>query len=111
MCIRDSFTRYSKSQKAHIIGTAVGNPIGFSGLALVGALVTSCSVVIFGEAIWDPIVLTSKINNPLFVVGTLLFLGAAEITTNTAANAFAPCMDISCLLYTSIDSDGEITRR
>ena len=73
------FTRYSKSQKAHIIGTAVGNPIGFSGLALVGALVTSCSVVIFGEAIWDPIVLTSKINNPLFVVGTLLFLGAAEI--------------------------------
>ena len=89
------FTRYSKSQKAHIIGTAVGNPIGFSGLALVGALVTSCSVVIFGEAIWDPIVLTSKINNPLFVVGTLLFLGAAEITTNTAANAFAPCMDIS----------------
>ena len=89
------FTRYSRSQKAHIVGTAVGNPLGFAGLALVGALVTSCSAVIFGEAIWDPIVMTSKIDNPLFVVGMLLFLAAAEITTNTAANAYAPCMDIS----------------
>ena len=89
------FTRYSKDQKSHIVGSAVGNPVGFCGLALVGALVTSCSAVIFGEAIWDPIVLTTKVNNPLFVVGMLIFLALAEISTNTAANAWAPCMDIS----------------
>lgn len=89
------FTRYAKDQKSHIIGSALGNPLGFCGLALVGALVTSCSAVIFGEAIWDPIVMTSKINSPIFVVGMLVFLACAEITTNTAANAFAPCMDVS----------------
>ncbi len=89
------FTRYSKDQKSHVIGSAIGNPVGFCGLALVGALVTSCSVVMFGEAIWDPVELTSRVDSALFVVGMLVFLGLAEISTNTAANAWAPCMDIS----------------
>lgn len=91
------FTRYSKDQKSHIIGSAIGNPLGFGGLALVGALVTSCTVVIFGAPVWDPMVLTSKIDSPIFVIGMLVFLGLAEITTNTAANAWAPCMDISTI--------------
>ena len=88
------FTRYSKSQKRISSAQRLKShwlfrlsPSGCAGDILLRGH--------FGEAIWDPIVLTSKINNPLFVVGTLLFLGAAEITTNTAANAFAPCMDIS----------------
>ncbi len=89
------FTRYAKNQKSHIVGSAIGNPVGFCGLALVGVLVTSCSVIIFGQAIWDPIELTSRIDSPIMIVGMLIFLGLAEITTNTAANAWAPCMDIS----------------
>jgi cytosine/uracil/thiamine/allantoin permease len=66
-------------------------------LALVGSLVTSATVVIFGEAIWDPVTLTAKVGNAWFVVGSMLFLIFATLTTNTAANALSPSMDLAYL--------------
>lgn len=88
-------TRFSKGQKSHIAGMMIGLPSGILMLATVGALVTSMTVIIFGEAIWDPVVLTGMVKSPLFVIGSMLFLMTATLTTNVAANAVTPANVIS----------------
>lgn len=85
-----NFTRYAKDQKSQMVGQFAGLPTGIVALALVGSLVTSATVVIFGEAIWDPVVLTGRVDNVWFVVGSMFFLMTATLTTNVAANAVAP---------------------
>lgn len=88
------FTKVSKDQRSHLIGQFLGIPTGIFGLALVGSLVTSCTVVMFGEAIWDPVVLTGMIQRPALVVGMMCFLIIATLTTNVAANAVTPAVAI-----------------
>lgn len=85
-----NFTRYAKDQKSQLVGQFIGLPTGIVALALVGSLVTSATVVIFGEAIWDPVTLTGMVDNVWFVVGSMFFLMTATLTTNVAANAVAP---------------------
>jgi len=51
------FTRYAKSQKAQVVGQALGLPIAMTLYSFIGVAVTSASVVLFGEAIWDPVAL------------------------------------------------------
>ena len=88
------FTKVSKDQRSHQIGQFLGIPTGIFGLALVGSLVTSCTVVMFGEAVWDPVTLTGMIQSPALVVGMMLFLIIATLTTNVAANAVTPAVAI-----------------
>src|SRR6266851_5282860 len=59
------FTRYAKSQRAQAIGQALGLPTAMTLYSFVGVAVTSASVVIFGEPIWDPVILLGKFNRPL----------------------------------------------
>lgn len=68
-----NFTRYAKDQRSQVVGQFVGLPSGIVALALVGSLVTSATVVIFGEAIWDPVALTGMVDNVWFVVGSMFF--------------------------------------
>ena len=42
-------TKVAKDQKSQMVGQFAGVPTGIVGLALVGSLVTSCTVVMFGE--------------------------------------------------------------
>ncbi|MFP5286654.1 MAG: cytosine permease, partial [Thermoanaerobaculia bacterium] len=56
----------------------------------IGIAVTSASVLIFGEAIWDPVVLLSKLESPLVILISLFALLIATLTTNVAANVVAP---------------------
>ena len=86
-------TKVAKDQKSHMVGQFVGIPTGIVGLALVGSLVTSCTVVMFGEAIWDPVALTGMIDNVPLVIGMMAFLMIATLTTNTA-NALTPAVAI-----------------
>ena len=77
-----------------MVGQFAGVPTGIVGLALVGSLVTSCTVVMFGEAIWDPVQLTGMIDNVPLVIGMMAFLIIATLTTNIAANALTPATAI-----------------
>lgn len=88
------FTKVSKDQRSQIVGQFLGVPTGIFGLALVGSLVTSCTVVMFGQAVWDPVALTGMIKNVPLVVGMMLFLIIATLTTNVAANAVTPAVAI-----------------
>ncbi len=97
------FTRFAKSQKAQIIGQAIGLPPTMALFSFIGIAVTSATVVIFGEAIWDPVVLLSKFHNPIVVFLSLISLLIATLTTNIAANVVSPANDFANLFPKKIN--------
>jgi nucleobase:cation symporter-1, NCS1 family len=91
------FTRYARSQRSQVLGQALGLPTTMTAFAFIGVAVTSATIVIFGEAIWDPIKLIARIGSPaVIIVGALIVL-AAQLTTNMAANVVSPANDFSSL--------------
>lgn len=91
------FTRYAKSQKAQAMGQALGLPAAMTMYSFIGVAVTSASVVLFGEAIWDPVVLLGKFNQPVVAMIALIALLIATLNTNVAANVVSPSNDFSNL--------------
>ena len=91
------FTRYAKSQRSQALGQALGLPATMTAFAFLGVAVTSATIVIFGEAIWDPVVLIARIGSPMVVIFGALVILAAQITTNMAANVVSPANDFSSL--------------
>jgi NCS1 family nucleobase:cation symporter-1 len=92
------FTREAKSQKDQVLGQFIGLNATMPLYAFIGVAVTSATVVIFGEAIWDPVQLLSKFENPLFVTIAMPSLALATLTTNLAANVVAPSTAFSNFL-------------
>src|ERR1700732_423831 len=91
------FTRYAKSQRAQIVGQALGLPAAMTLYSFIGVAVTSASVVIFGEAIWDPVILLGRFNRPIVASVALVALLIATLNTNVAANVVSPSNDFSNL--------------
>jgi nucleobase:cation symporter-1, NCS1 family len=91
------FTRYAKNQRSQILGQALGLPTTMTAFAFIGVAVTSATIVIFGEAIWDPIVLIARIGSPAVIIISALIVLAAQLTTNMAANVVSPANDFSSL--------------
>ena len=89
------FTRYAKSQKDQIWGQVIGLPGTMVLYSFIGIAVTSATVLIFGEAIWDPVALLGKFDSPLVVVISMLGLTIATLSTNIAANVVAPANSIA----------------
>lgn len=90
------FTRFAKSQRDQMIGQAVGLPLPMALFAFISVAVTSATVTIYGEAIWDPVVLAGKMGG-IGVVVALMALVVATLTTNLAANVVAPAYGFSNL--------------
>ena len=90
------FTRFAKSQKDQILGQALGLPLPMALFAFISVAVTSATVVIYGEAIWDPVTLAGRMGG-LGVVVALAALVVATLTTNLAANVVAPAYGFSNL--------------
>jgi nucleobase:cation symporter-1, NCS1 family len=91
------FTRYAQSQRSQAIGQALGLPTTMTLFAFIGVAVTAATIVIFGEAIWDPVVLVSRIGGAGLIIFAALIVLAAQITTNMAANVVSPSNDFSNL--------------
>jgi nucleobase:cation symporter-1, NCS1 family len=91
------FTRYAKSQRAQMVGQALGLPTAMTLYAFIGVAVTSASAVIFGQAIWDPVVLLGRFNQPIVALVALVALLLATLNTNVAANVVSPSNDFSNL--------------
>ena len=105
------FTRYAKNQKTQIYGQALGLPTTMTFFAFIGVVVTSATLAIYGEAIWDPIILIQKFDNPVVVVLSVITIVLATLTTNVAANVVSPANDFSNLApkYISFKIGGLIT--
>jgi len=91
------FSRYARSQRAQMLGQALGLPTAMTLYSFIGVAVTSASVVIFGEAIWDPVVLLGRFNRPAVAFVALIALLLATLNTNVAANVVSPSNDFSNL--------------
>ena len=91
------FTRYARSQRSQALGQALGLPATMTAFAFIGVAVTSATIVLFGEAIWDPVALIARIGSPAVVVFGALIIMLAQLTTNMAANVVSPANDFSSL--------------
>jgi NCS1 family nucleobase:cation symporter-1 len=91
------FTRFARSQRQQMIGQALGLPATMTLYSLVGILVTSATVVIYGTAIWDPVQLLSRFHSPVAVVISLAAILLATLNVNIGANVVSPANDFSNL--------------
>ncbi|MCH7563786.1 MAG: NCS1 family nucleobase:cation symporter-1 [Gemmatimonadetes bacterium] len=95
------FTRYARSQKDQMVGQAIGLLTTMPLFAFVGLVVTSATVVIYGEAIWNPIDLVSRITaeggSQLLGLAAMGAIVVATLSTNIAANVVAPANSFSNL--------------
>ena len=91
------FTRYAKSQRSQMVGQALGLPTTMTAFAFIGVFVTAATMVVFGEAVWDPVTLIARIGSPAVIVFGALIVLLAQLTTNMAANVVSPSNDFSNL--------------
>src|ERR1700690_3610532 len=68
------FTRYARSQRAQVLGQALGLPTTMTLYSFIGIAVTSATVLIFGQAIWDPVAVLTRLGNPVAVIVAMLAL-------------------------------------
>ena len=91
------FTRYARSQRSQMLGQALGLPTTMTAFALIGVAVTSATVIIYGEAIPDPVKLIQRFDNTLVILFAMIVIFIAQLTTNMAANVVSPSNDFSNL--------------
>jgi NCS1 family nucleobase:cation symporter-1 len=96
-------SRYARDQKAQVWGQFLGLPTTMTLFAFIGVAVTSASDVVFGEPIWDPVQLLSRLESPVLVIVALFALLVATLTTNVAANVVAPANGFANLWPSRID--------
>ena len=89
------FSRYARSQKAQVYGQLIGLPATMVLFSFIGIAVTSATLLIFGEAIWDPVALLGRYHSPPVVIVSMLGLTVATLSTNIAANVVASANDIA----------------
>lgn len=63
-------------------------------IALASVITTSATVVIYGEAIWDPVALSGRFEGPLVLLG-LVVISIDTISCNIAANLVSSAYDFS----------------
>lgn len=91
------FTRYAKSQRSQMLGQALGLPLTMTAFAFIGVAVTSATVIIYGEAIPDPVKLIQKFDSAVVILFAMIVIFIAQLTTNMAANVVSPSNDFSNL--------------
>jgi NCS1 family nucleobase:cation symporter-1 len=88
------FTRYAGSQRDQMGGQAVGLLITMPLFSFIGVAVTAATVILFGEAIWNPVDLVSRLaaHNGSVWLGALAMVAIviATLSTNIAANVVSP---------------------
>lgn len=83
------FARQAKEHKSMMVAQAFTLPLTMTIFSFIGIFVTSATVVLYGQALWQPVDLLSHF--PTFIV----FLGAvviviSSLTINVGANLVAP---------------------
>lgn len=107
------FTRYARSQRSQVVGQAIGLPLTMTAFSFIGIAVTAATIVVFDEAIWDPVALVTRLATdlPLVLIAAMVIIVIAQVSTNMAANVVSPSFDFSNLAprYISFRTGGVIT--
>src|SRR5437870_9887661 len=91
------FTRYARSQRSQILGQALGLPLTMTAFAFIGVATTSATVLIYGQAIPNPVDLMGRFDSAAVILFATVVIFAAQLTTNMAANVVSPSNDFSDL--------------
>jgi NCS1 family nucleobase:cation symporter-1 len=91
------FTRYARSQRDQMVGQALGLPATMTFYSFIGIAVTSATLIIFGEALWNPVAVLARLGSPWAVVLAMIALLMATLNVNVAANVVSPANDFSNL--------------
>ncbi|MBI3265039.1 MAG: NCS1 family nucleobase:cation symporter-1 [Acidobacteria bacterium] len=89
------FTRFGRSQREQIVGQVVALPTTMTVFAAMGVLITSATVIIYGEAIWDPIRLIGRFSSPVVIAISMFTAVVATLAVNIAANVVSPANDFA----------------
>jgi NCS1 family nucleobase:cation symporter-1 len=73
----------------------VALPTTMSVFAAMGVLITSATVIIYGEAIWDPVKLVGRFQSPVVVAVSMFTAVVATLAVNIAANVVSPANDFA----------------
>src|SRR5277367_4399414 len=65
--------------------------------SFIGVAVTSATVIIFGETLWNPVDVLTRFNSPAVLVIAMVSLCVATLATNIAANVVSPANDFAHL--------------
>jgi nucleobase:cation symporter-1, NCS1 family len=93
------FTRYARDQRSQIVGQSIAMPLTMTGFSFIGIAVTAATIVVYGEAIWDPVTLVARLLDglPVLLAVAMVIVVIAQISTNMAANVVSPSFDFSNL--------------
>jgi nucleobase:cation symporter-1, NCS1 family len=93
------FTRFAKDQRSQVVGQSIGLPLTMTGFSFVGIAVTTATIVVYGEPIWDPVLLVARLLDdlPVLLVLAMIIVLIAQVSTNMAANVVSPSNDFSNL--------------
>jgi NCS1 family nucleobase:cation symporter-1 len=89
------FTRFGRSQREQVVGQVVALPTTMSVFAAMGVLITSASAILYGQPIWDPVVLVGKFSQPVVVAISMFTVVVATLSVNIAANVVSPANDFA----------------
>jgi NCS1 family nucleobase:cation symporter-1 len=89
------FTRFGRSQREQMIGQVVALPTTMFVFAAMGVVITSATVIIYGEAIWDPVRLVGRFSSPLVIAIAMFTAVVATLAVNIAANVVSPANDFA----------------
>ncbi len=105
------FSRFARSQRDQVIGQSLGLPATMAFYSFIGIVVTSATVVIFGEPVWDPVQVIARFGIPWLSAIALITLAVATLSTNIAANVVSPANDFAnlCPRLVSFRTGGLIT--
>ena len=89
------FTRFGRSQREQMVGQVVALPTTMAVFAAMGVMITSATAIIFGQVIWDPVVLVGKFTSPFIVAVSMFTVVVATVAVNIAANVVSPANDFA----------------
>jgi NCS1 family nucleobase:cation symporter-1 len=98
------FTRFARKPKDALWSQLFTIPAGFAFTSFIGIMVSSSSAVIYGETIWDPLLLLDRFIDDggsgerfgVFIIA--LGFALAQLGTNIAANSVSAGTDMTALL-------------
>ena len=89
------FTRFGRSQREQMIGQVIALPTTMSLFAAMGVMITSATVIIYGQPIWDPVQLVGRFQAPVVVAISMFTAVVATLAVNIAANVVSPANDFA----------------
>jgi NCS1 family nucleobase:cation symporter-1 len=89
------FSRFAPSKRAVTVGNFWGLPVNFIAFSVVSVVVTAGSLAIYGQYVFDPVQLVSRIDNTAAVLLGAVTFTVATIGINIVANFVSPAYDLA----------------